>query len=345
MNKSTLIAVVVAVVVVVAAVAASAAYYYYRGGSASTTTQSYYPVTLTDASGRNVTIPSQPTRIVSLAPSITQVLIGLGLGKQLVGVDYYSYQLLELLNATGYLPSNVTVFPPSEQPNVSGIVGLRPSIVLDEIGLIGQYSSQLSQAGLLTFYTNADFAANYTEIERWITTLGKVFDRNAQAQELVDWMNQKISQYRVAGTTSVAYLLWINPDYTFYTAGSGTFINAIIGLAGGVNVFANESQYPQLSPSRLVLANPQVIFSQEVFNLSYTQHLIDTMPGISSVSAYQNGHVYVISQELPAYLVNEPGPLSVYAIAMVKAIVEGVAPSYITTEWVVSEFNVTLPVF
>lgn len=339
----------VVVAVIVAAVAAAAGYYYGRssaGTSTMTVPPSYYPVTVKDASNRSVTVSAFPTRIVSLAPSDTQDLIALGLGKYIVGVDYYSYQLLVLLNATSDLPRNVTVFAPSLSLNVSGIVSLNPSIVVDEIGLIStQDAAKLAQAGLLTFYTNADFAPNYSVIAQWIVALGQVFNRNVEAQLVVGWMNQKIAQYEAAGVNRVAYMLYINPDYTFYTAGSGTFINAIIGLAGGVNVFANYSGYPVVTPSNLLLANPQVIFAQEVYNQSYTLYLINNMQGISSVDAYKNHQIYVLSQDLPAYLLNEPGPLSVYAIGMLAAIIGGRAPTYITTTWVVSEFNVTLPVF
>ncbi|PSN92868.1 ABC transporter substrate-binding protein, partial [Candidatus Marsarchaeota G2 archaeon ECH_B_SAG-M15] len=190
MNRTILLAAVVAIIVVIGVVAVLV----YRNETVvqKSTGSTYYPVTVRDASGRNVTLYTSPSRIVSLAPSDTQVLVSLGLGKELVGVDYYSYLLLKYLNATSDLPQNVTVFSPSISPNISGIVALRPSVVVDELGLIGDYSTQLSEAGLTTFYTNADYAGNYTAIEKSITTLGKLFDRNTQAVELVNWMNKRI---------------------------------------------------------------------------------------------------------------------------------------------------------
>lgn len=343
MNRTVLLAVVVAIIVVIGVVATLV--YRNQTGVQKSTASTYYPVTVRDASGRNVTLYTQPTRIVSLTPSDTQILVSLGLGKDLVGVDYYSYILLKYLNATSDLPQNVTVFSASLSPNISGIVALRPSLVIGEIGIIGDYSTQLSAAGLTTFYTNDDFAANYTAIEQSITTLGRLLDRNTQAAELVNWMNTKIHSYESQGYTSVAYLLWVNPDYTFYTAGSGTFINAILNLSGSVNVFSNTSGYPVLSPERLIQANPQVILAQEVSNLSYTLYLINTMPGIANVSAYTNHRVYVMSQNLPTFLLDEPGPLSVYAIPMISLAIKGEAPSYMSSAWVEGELNVSLPVF
>jgi iron complex transport system substrate-binding protein len=343
MNRTILLAAVVAIIVVIGVVAVLV----YRNETVvqKSTGSTYYPVTVRDASGRNVTLYTSPSRIVSLAPSDTQVLVSLGLGKELVGVDYYSYLLLKYLNATSDLPQNVTVFSPSISPNISGIVALRPSVVVDELGLIGDYSTQLSEAGLTTFYTNADYAGNYTAIEESITTLGKLFDRNTQAVELVNWMNTRIHSYESQGDTSVAYLLWVNPDHTFYTAGSNTFINTILNLSGGVNVFSNTTGYPVLSPESLIVGNPQIIIAQELTNLSYTLYMINTMPGIANVSAYTNHRVYVMSQNLPTFLLDEPGPLSVYAIQMINLAIKGDAPSYISSAWVESELNVTLPVF
>jgi ABC-type Fe3+-hydroxamate transport system, periplasmic component len=343
MNKTLLLAIFV--VVVVALGVTAAAVYRYKSTGSKPTNSSYYPVTLKDASGRNITLYAQPTRIVSLAPSDTQILVSLGLGKELVGVDYYSYLLLKYLNDTSELPQNVTVFSPSLSPNISGIVALRPNIVIDELGLIGDYSAQLSEAGLTTFYTNDDYAGNYTAIEGSIALLGKLFDRNTQAMELINWMNSRIQTYESRGYTSVAYLLWINPDHTFYTAGSNTFINTILNLSGGVNVFSNSTGYPVLSPESLVLEDPQVIIAQELTNLSYTLYMINTTLGISNVSAYANHRVYVMSENLPTFLLDEPGPLSVYAIQMINLAIKGDAPSYISSAWVESELNVTLPVF
>jgi len=98
----------------------------------------------------NTTISENRTgniRIVVLAPSDTQILISLGLGKYIVGMDRYSYQLLEYLNMTNLVPNNVTVFNEIYPPNISGILLLHPTVVIAEKGLIGSYLQQLEEAG------------------------------------------------------------------------------------------------------------------------------------------------------------------------------------------------------
>ncbi|MCG3109268.1 Cobalamin-binding protein [Metallosphaera sp. J1] len=288
---------------------------------------------------------SHPQRIVSLAPSDTQILVSLGLGKQLVGVDSYSYSLLELVNATRYLPSNVTVLEEGESINVSGLVLLHPSLVVDEEGLIGSNLNQLREAGLNVILTNDDYAQNFTQIENSIINLSSSLETRTQGEELVSWMNSTLQRYTSHGNTSVAYLIWICPNYEFYTAGGNVFINNVIEEAGGVNVFANQSGYPLLGPSSLTLANPQVIVVQEIYNLSYTTYMINHIPGIASTRAYQDHRIYILSQNLPTDLLNEPGPLAVYGVGMMREIIHGNSPSYVNSSYVMRELNVTLPVF
>lgn len=338
----------VVLVLVVAVAVAVPVYLRYQRSTASSTTEStgsqYYPLTLEDIN-TSVTIPSFPDRIVSLAPSDTQILVALGLSRYLVGIDVYSYQLLEEINMTSVLPKNITVI--SEiypAPNASAIVALRPDIVVDEEGLIGSDYSALTSLGLRVFLTNADLAANYTEIEGWVTLLGKAFDRGAQSAELISWMNQKLQEFATAGAVPTAYLLWINPDYSFYTAAPDVFVGDIIHLAGGADVFGNETGYPDLPPPALVDASPRVIITQEVYNQSYTLYMVSTWPGIRGVPAY-NKSIYIMSENLPTDLLNEPGPLSVYAVLMVRMMLTGQAPRYVNSGWVLDTLNVTLPVF
>ena len=110
---------IVAIIIVVSVISV---YYYYKSSS-----------TLQPATVNN------NLRIVSLAPSDTQILISLGLGKYIVGTDYYSYQLLQSLNLTKDIPSNITVFSQISPPNISGLLLLHPTVIVIEKGLIGSY--------------------------------------------------------------------------------------------------------------------------------------------------------------------------------------------------------------
>jgi len=277
-------------------------------------------------------------RIVVLAPSDTQILVSLGLGKYIVGMDRYSYELLKYLNMTNLIPNNVTVFNQIYPPNISGILLLHPTVVIVEKGLTGSYLQQLEEAGLNVLVTNNDYATSFPQIENTILQIGKYFNLTQNAEQLINWMNERISEFSSPGNVSVAYLLWVYPNLNFYTVGGNVFINSIITLAGGVNVFSNYSGYPKLTPSNLILSKPSIIIAQEEYNLTYTNYLISQYHYINESKVYILGN-------FATSLLNEPGPLSVYSIRMINMITKGETPKYISDSWLMANLNVTLPVF
>jgi iron complex transport system substrate-binding protein len=273
-----------------------------------------------------------------LAPSDTQILVSLGLGKYIVGMDRYSYELLKYLNMTNLIPNNVTVFNQIYPPNISGILLLHPTVVIVEKGLTGSYLQQLEEAGLNVLVTNNDYATSFPQIENTILQIGKYFNLTQNAEQLINWMNERISEFSSPGNVSVAYLLWVYPNLNFYTVGGNVFINSIITLAGGVNVFSNYSGYPKLTPSNLILSKPSIIIAQEEYNLTYTNYLISQYHYINESKVYILGN-------FATSLLNEPGPLSVYSIRMINMITKGETPKYISDSWLMANLNVTLPVF
>jgi len=338
MNVKLLVGTVIVVVILIA-MATYALYSHIQGTGTSPASQGQTKLNTT------VTLPPWDQRLVSLAPSDTQILISLGLGKHLIGMDSYSFSLLQQLNYTSLVPSNVSIFQQISPPNVSGLLLLNPSLVVGEEGLLGSGAGQIEKAGLNLTLTNNDYASNFTQVEQGILNLSKSLGLQSRGQQVVSWMNSKISQFSREGNVTIAYLIWICPNYQFYTAGGNVFINNIIQLSGGVNVFQNQSGYPLLGPSSLTLADPQVIVVQEMYNVSYTEYMISHIPGIQSTKAYQDHRIYILSENLPTEILNEPGPLSVYGIPLMESIVSGTTPSYVNSSYVMKEYNVSLPVF
>jgi len=344
--RSTILGVTIAIIVIVAVIAGVLISYYHTSTTSISTipSTSSQSSTLTSYANTSVTSVLTQIRIVSLAPSDTQILIALGLGKYIVGLDYYSYQLLEYLNLTNEIPRNVTVFSQIYPPNISGLLLLHPTVVVVEYGLEAPYIYKMQQAGLNLLITNSDYAYSFSQIEANIMKIAAYFNVTSKGEKLVNWMNQKIAEFSSTGNTTIAYLLYVQPNLDFWTAGGNVFISNIIVSAGGLNVFSTYSGYPLLSPDRLLLANPQIIIASEMGNYSYTMSLISSIPGIKNVSAYKEGKVYILGN-LATDLLEEPGPLSVYAIEMIHDIIEGIAPKYITSSWIKENLNISLPIF
>ena len=300
----------------------------------------YFMIEYHRTTSTTTTTTSKPLRIVSLAPSDTQILIALGLGKYIVGMDIYSYQLLKDLNETNLVPSNVTVFSAICPPNISGILLLHPTVVLVEYGLDAHYIPEMEKAGIPLLITNMDYAISLQQIEEEILTIAKELNESQVGMEVVNWMKSHTQTY--SPSVNVTYLDWICPNGEAYTAGGNVFINNVIKLAGGVNVFSNLSGYPLVSPSKILTSYPSVIIAQSVYNYSYTMSLIKEYYG--DTPAFKDGRVYIISG-LAVDLIDEPSVLSVYAVTLIHDILIGKAPHYINTTWVLENINVTLPVF
>jgi len=98
----------------------------------------YYPITVVDALNRTLQIAAEPARVVSLAPSITQMLVALGLCSRIVGLDQFSYQLLKELNYTSCLPADAEVVEINAMSptgfNGDAIILLKPDLVLADSG-------------------------------------------------------------------------------------------------------------------------------------------------------------------------------------------------------------------
>ncbi|MCY0874040.1 MAG: ABC transporter substrate-binding protein [Acidianus infernus] len=283
-------------------------------------------------------------RIVSLTPSDTQILIALGLGKYIVGLDRYSYTMLQLVNKTSCIPSNVTVFPQIYPVNISGLIELNPTVIVGEKGFLYKCIDSLQKAGLKTYLTNADYASNFYQIENCICSLGKYFNVTNASKELVNWMNSKLQEFSSPGNKTVAYIGWICPDYYFWTAGGNVFINSLIQLGGGINAFGGCVNYKKLCPGKLIEANPDILVVNVVYNISYTKYLLYHIPGIQNVTAYKDKNIYFLCCQ-SSYLIEEPGPLAVYAVLLFHDIINGTAPHQITWSWIYDYIKPELPVF
>ncbi len=311
--------------------------------------EGYYPVSIVDGIGKTVVLTSFPSRIVSIAPSATQVLVSLGLGKYLVGIDCYSSQLLQELNQSS-LVSGAKVITDIYPLNVTGISLLKPNIVVADAGLEGSDYQKLNDANLSVLYLHGDLDVNFHQIEDDVMMTATAFNRVAQGNQLVSWMNQKVSEFSTSNVNeTIAYVLCVCPDFSFYTVGGNTFISNVMTHAGGENVFSNQEGYPLDHLSQLIISNPDVVVFTVMYNLTYTENVIHQMetqyPELQNVTAFKEGNIYFLEQGLPVSIMNEPGPLSVYGIAVFHDIMDSKAPHVITQSWVEENLNVSLPVF
>jgi iron complex transport system substrate-binding protein len=282
-------------------------------GMAVGCSQGFEPGTYTDDMGRGVSIEEVPQRIVCFGPSITEIAFALGLGERVVGVDDFSDYPAEAQD----LPKVGSAFAPS----IESLVALEPDLVLTLEH--EEFNSELEALGITHLILDPKDIDNIlTNIE----LVGAVTDTVDEAAALVESLEERIAdvQDRVAGgdLLSVFYIVDATDPTLPWTAGPGSFIDALITMAGGENV-AHDAPYawPQFSIEEVVSADPDVIIVQTMLGGIPTITIEDLQahPIWGEMSAVKQGRVYLVDGDL----VSRSGPRIVDGL---EALAEAIHP-------------------
>ncbi len=270
------------------------------GGRLAAAEAPAFPLRIRDATGRVIHLAAPPQRIVSLAPSITEILLAIGLDRELVGVS----------DADDYPPDRLR-----SRPRVGGVVinaekvvALQPDIV---IGLHELQREQLERLGALGLPVLAVDASSLGETIGLIRLLGRVTGRRSKAEGLAAALERRAASVRPGVRRSVYIEVWHEP---VMAAGGGTLVDDLVRRAGGVNIFAQARGYPQVAAERIVARDPQVILM-----IYPGRAQLMRRPGWITVAAVRAERVY----ELPASLVTRPGPRAVDGLEIVARLLRG----------------------
>lgn len=259
------------------------------------------PITFTDVAGRQVTLVGMPQRVISLAPSNTEILFALGLGPKVVAVDDFSDY-----------PAEAKALPKiggsSGKYNFEQIVALKPDLIL-AAEITSPEAIQKLEDLKLTVAVISVTKTSFDSILNDITLVGQMTGQMAQAQGVTRAMQQKLDtiKARVAMAKTQPRVYWeldaSDPAKPF-TVGPGNFVNDLIALAGGVNLFGTASQpYPQISIEQVVTMNPEVIILSDAA-YGITVESVLKRPGWEKIDAVQKKQVFPIDSNLT----NRPGP-------------------------------------
>ena len=258
------------------------------------------PIVLTDGLGRVVTLKAPAQRIVSLAPSNTEILYAIGAGAQVVGVDDF----------TNY-PAEATKLPKvggnSGSYNQETIVNLKPDLVLAaEINTADQVKT-LENLGLTVYYlaNPKDLDGMYQNLQ----IVAQLTGRSQEADTLISSLQTRVSAVtsKLANVTSkptVFYELDATDVNAPYTTGPGTFMDLLITMAGGKNIGSElSSQWAQISIEQLVVANPDmIILGDSAYGV--TKEAVAARAGWNTLAAVKDGKVFPFNDDL----VSRPGP-------------------------------------
>jgi len=257
--------------------------------------QGDFPVTLKDASGQSVTIKREPQRIVSLIPSTTEIAFALGLDKKIVGVSSLDNYPAEAAKKEKVGDLKI---------NVEKVVSLKPDLVLAN-PINGQDTiGQLRKLGLTVLVVDGQ---SLKGVEDSILLVGKATGAVDKARQVVAKMEQEKNEVtkKVASIPADKRVkVWIELDPTLFTAGSGTFMDELIRLAGGNNVAASQKGWPQVSAEQVVKWNPDVIIATYDTGGNKVASQIASRSGWAGINAVKQKRIVTVNPDL----VNRPGP-------------------------------------
>jgi iron complex transport system substrate-binding protein len=313
LNRKLIIIAAFVAIILIASVAF--VYIYYQGQNA--TGQGTALVTVTDDTGYVLNLTAYPKRIVSLAPSNTQILFAVGAGANVVGVtdyDHYPYNFTAWIEA-----GNMSSIGNYYQPAVEPIVALNPDLVLASLGSIDA-ADQLRTLGYNVLTLNP---TDLDSVMNNLIIVGKVTNHEAEAIEVVNDLQQRIDAVvngvkQATTRPKVYHEIWSDP---YMSVGKGTFVDNAIKLAGGQNIFENATDdYPVVSSEAIIEQNPDIIvFPTQMGVESFWGDFgtVANRPGWSSIDAVKNNKMYAVNGDI----IDEPGPRQVDALEILAKII------------------------
>jgi iron complex transport system substrate-binding protein len=257
-------------------------------------------IELVDGLGRTVTLDGPAERIVSLAPSNTEILYAIGAGEQVVGRDDLSDFPAEAQQAT-------SVGSTFGALNTEAIVDLEPDLVLAAEVNTPEQVAELESLGLTVYYLGNpdDFEGLWANLG----IAGTLAGRDAEAAALVESLDARYEAVLAAvadatETPTVFYELDATDPTKPFTVGPGSFMDTMIELAGGENVGrALATEFAQMSSEELVAADPDpIILGDAAYGV--TPESVGQRAGWGALAGVENGRVHPFDDNLTS----RPGP-------------------------------------
>lgn len=242
----------------------------------------------------SLTLSHRPERIVSLTPSVTEVLFAIGAGPQVVAADEDS----------NFPPAAPKTGLSGFQPDPSAIAAQRPDLVVLAADSNGVRAG-LQKRGIPVFL--APDPGSVDDAYRAIGQLGVLTGHAAEAEALHQRMAAGIA--RIVATvprraTPLTYYYELDP--TYYTVTSRTFVGSIFAMFGLTNVAdaadprGLDGGYPKLAAATVVRMNPGAVFLADVGCCAQSSRTIAARPGWSTVSAVRANRVFALDDDIAA---------------------------------------------
>jgi ABC-type Fe3+-hydroxamate transport system substrate-binding protein len=246
-----------------------------------------------DATGVEVSLPVAPRRIVSLIPSITEILFALGVGQAVAGCTIYCTE-----PADGV--ATKTRIGGEKNPKLELIRELAPDLVVANVEEnLREHVEQLRDWSIAVFVT---YPRTVADGIRLVRQLGEMTGVGATAQALADDLERRLlavaRQREGKSPAGVFYPIWRNP---YMTVNRDTYAHDMLAICGGVNVFGDEvKRYPEVSLAQVAAARPDVILLPDEPYRFRRAHVPDFAP-YREMPAVRDGRLHLVDGKLATW--------------------------------------------
>lgn len=244
-----------------------------------------------------------PRRIVSLAPSLTEMACALGLEKNLVGVTTFC-------DRPASVKGKPTVGGPAN-PSLEAVLNLKPDVVLvDEEGIGSKLAKRLQKLGIKTVTFHG---SRLDKLAPAIRQLGSNLGVRQPADQLASRIEQSLKPLRTTAPIKTMFVIWPDP---LVAAGPGSLLDDAMRLSGMSNIAGDaRSGYPRLSLEAVITRNPQLIIAGQGEKLAGPMKRM--LGHLNSLDTVKQGRVCMVSDAL-----YRPGPRIPEGIAELRHCLE-----------------------
>ncbi len=205
-----------------------------------------FPRELTDARGRTIRLAHPPRRIVSLVPSLTELLAALGLDKAVVGLTRFCVRPPDWKRRK-------TIVGGTKQVNYERLLGLQPELILANLEENTREIVETLDPHVPVFVTHV---CTLEEALQMIRQVGYLTGTEAAAETLITTIAERFAGLPTYPPRRTLYLIWRDP---YMSVGHDTFIHDMLRRGGFENVCADRTRYPVLTPEEIHALHPEVV--------------------------------------------------------------------------------------
>ena len=246
-----------------------------------------FHVSIVDSTGEEIVLTKKPERIVSLAPSTTEILYFLGAEDRIVGrTDYCTFpETIEKVQSVGTTSS----------PNVETVLSLEPDLVVASTHVSEEVIGKLRELGMSVAFLNEqkNFEGTYSAIEN----IGKLIGEEEKATEVITTMKEKVEKVSQSAKAfnqeeKIKVYYVVSFGEADYTAGGDTFIGEILTLAGGENIAKNIEGW-SITKEQIAENEPDIIIAGTGMNIEDMKN----MDFYKDLKAVQEGKIYEVDND------------------------------------------------